>query len=86
MTVKKFKQEIDERVFPGCEDDESRDAAAEGGSGAAGRVDGAAAEGGDDGHGAHEGAHQVARPQGEHLLAGVHALSRGCGSWSLRVS
>ena len=64
--------------FPCGEDDESSDAAAEGGASTAGGVDGAAAEAGHDGHGAHEGAHQVARAQGEHLLAGVHALRRGC--------
>ena len=69
-------------VFPGGEDDESGDAAAEGGAGAAGGVDCAAAEAGHDGHGSHEGAHEVARAQGEHLLAGVHALRRGCKVWN----
>ena len=58
---------MDASVFPGGEDDESGDAAAEGGAGAAGGVDCAAAEAGHDGHGAHEGAHEVARAQGEHL-------------------
>ena len=65
--------------FPCGEDDESGDAAAEGGAGAAGGVDGAAAEAGHDRHGADEGPHEVARAQREHLLAGVDALRGRCG-------